>query len=97
MPRYFFHYRDGTEHIDRVGTELAGIEEARDMALRSSGEAIQELGTRFWKHPEWQTWVTDENGATVCAFLFAVAPEGSEPALAPTSEPRFRSSSGADD
>ena len=72
MPRFFFNYRDGIECLDEEGVELAGIVEARALALQSSGEAIQELGSEFWQSPEWHTWVTDESGATVCSLRFLV-------------------------
>ncbi|WP_375458303.1 DUF6894 family protein [uncultured Enterovirga sp.] len=74
MPRYFFHYRDGVEYLDHEGTLLAGPKAARAAAVRSSGEAIRDLGEAFWDHPEWTTWVTDESGANVCSFRFAVDP-----------------------
>jgi hypothetical protein len=68
MPRYFFHYRDGVERIDREGIELAGVTEARTMAAQSAGEAMIDLGAKFWDHPVWNAWVTDENGNTVCSL-----------------------------
>ena len=72
MARYFFHYRDGAEHIDRDGVELPGAGAAKLLALSTSGEAIRDLGAKFWAHPEWQTWVTDESGATLCSFTFSL-------------------------
>ena len=72
MPRYFFHYRDGIEHLDHEGVELAGIPEARDMALSSTAEAIRDLGAQFWEDPAWIAWVTDENGATVCSLRVSI-------------------------
>ena len=76
MPRYFFHYRDGVELIDHKGVELAGITEARGLAVSSSGEAIRDLGDKFWDHPEWEAWVTDESGAKLCSVRFSVDPNG---------------------
>jgi hypothetical protein len=75
MPRYFFHYRDGVERLDEIGTELAGIAEARALAVHSSGEFIRDLGMEFWDDPEWRAWVTDESGTTVCALRFLVEPD----------------------
>jgi hypothetical protein len=74
MPRYYFHYRDGVETLDHEGVELAGITQARAMAVASSGEMIRDLGERFWRHPEWEAWVTDEKGEPVCSLRFAGEP-----------------------
>jgi hypothetical protein len=48
MPRYFFHVRDGTSLIDNEGTELSDVAEAREQAVVAAGEAIRDLGARFW-------------------------------------------------
>ena len=76
MARYYFHYRDGVERMDHEGVDLAGITEARALAVSSSGEAIRDLGGKFWDHPEWLAWVTDESGATVCSLRFSLNPDG---------------------
>jgi hypothetical protein len=70
MPRYFFHLRDGSQHIDESGTVLSGPVEARSQAVVHSGEVLRESGTKFWGGTEWRLWVTDEAGATVCALRF---------------------------
>jgi hypothetical protein len=70
MARYFFHLRDGSEFIDREGTVLSGINEARAQAVVHSGEVLRESGATFWDGQEWRLWVTDEAGATVCALRF---------------------------
>jgi hypothetical protein len=74
MPRYYFHFRDSVETLDHEGVELVGIEQARALAVTSSGEMIRDLGERFWRHPEWEAWVTDEKGETVCSLRFAGNP-----------------------
>jgi hypothetical protein len=73
VPRYFLHVRDSAEIIDDVGIELAGLSEARAMALAAAGEAVGELGPKFWTNPEWRMWVTDNTGATVCTLSFSAA------------------------
>ena len=44
MPRYFFHLKDGHEHLDRDGVELSGLDEVRTQAVIASGEALKDLG-----------------------------------------------------
>ncbi len=72
MPRYYFHHCDGVEHLDADGVELAGPNQAKDMALSAAGEAIRDLCAEFWWHPEWRTWVTDEGGGVLCSCTFLV-------------------------
>lgn len=67
VPRFFFHVRDSTEIIDRVGTECTGREDARAQAVRAAGDMLKELGGRFWDDEQWRMSVTDEAGAAVCA------------------------------
>ena len=43
MPRYYFHMRDGHEHLDEVGTELLDDDAARAQAIVASGEALRDL------------------------------------------------------
>lgn len=67
LPRYFFHLRDGAEHIDRDGVELAE-ERVRGAAVTAAGEALRDLGEEFFDHPGWKFWVTDDAGNTVCTL-----------------------------
>jgi hypothetical protein len=72
MPRFYFHVRDGKEIIDDEGLELSGLDEAREQAVIGAGEAIRDLGKRFWNSgEEWHMDVTDESGATVCSLTFS--------------------------
>ena len=48
MPRYFFHVMDGRASIDREGTELAGIDEARSEAIRTAGEILRQDSAGIW-------------------------------------------------
>ncbi len=47
MPRYFFHLKDGSEHLDQDGTELSGPDEARTQAVINSGEVLRDYGAKF--------------------------------------------------
>ena len=71
MPRYFFHLKDGSTHMDNDGVELSGHDEARTQAIVNSGEVLRDLGAKFWTSDEWRLWVTDESGETVCALRFS--------------------------
>ena len=35
----------------------------------ASGEALKDLGGKFWQSTEWRMWATDESGATVSALM----------------------------
>jgi hypothetical protein len=71
MPRYYFHVRDGREFRDEEGHELEGLDEAREQAVIAAGEAIRDLGKRFWAGEEWHMDVTDESGVSVCSLTFS--------------------------
>ena len=67
MPRYFFHLRDGKDHIDEDGVEMLE-DQVRGAAVTAAGEASKELGVEFFQHEGWRFWVTDEAGKTVCSL-----------------------------
>jgi hypothetical protein len=71
MPRYFFHVIDGVETIDREGTVLRSVEEARVEAIVLSGAMLRDAGGKFWNNGQWQLRVTDEAGDKVCALTFS--------------------------
>ena len=73
MPRYFFHVRDSVEMLDHDGVELPSLPEARAQAVVAAGEAIKDLGDKFWRSETWHMWVTDETGETVCTLNFSGA------------------------
>jgi hypothetical protein len=74
LPRFYFHVRDGSEFIDDEGQELPNLDEAREQAVIAAGEAIRDLGKRFWAGEEWRMDVTDESGAIVCSLTFTSKP-----------------------
>lgn len=71
MPRYFFNVHDGRTVRDEIGTELPDHDAARAMAVRASGEAIEELGSDFWSGDGWQMDVTDEEGELLFSLYFS--------------------------
>jgi hypothetical protein len=70
VPRYFFHVHDSIDVLDDVGTVLSGPPEAREQAVVASGEMLRDYGRRFWGHPDWKMWVTNEAGKTICILTF---------------------------
>ena len=70
MPHFFFYIADGTGIRDPNGIDLPDIEAARAHTLKFAGEMIQKLSEEVWKGHEWEVWVMDESGATVCSVVF---------------------------
>ena len=67
----FFNVHDGVDILDEVGTELADMEAVRHTAILAAGEAIRELGSKFWDSKDWQLEVTDESGKRVLTMNFS--------------------------
>jgi len=66
VPRFFFHFHDGTDQPDPEGTELPSAKAARNEAIVFMGERLRDLDGEFWPEGEWRMHVVDEAGATVC-------------------------------
>jgi hypothetical protein len=79
MPRYFFQVIDGREIIDKVGTMLPGLSEARAQAIRTAGAILRDEGDEFWNGTEWQMNVTDARGQPVLKLRFSADAEGIVP------------------
>ncbi len=71
MPRYFFHFHDGTDQPDLEGTELPDARAARNEAVVFMGEKLKELDGDFWPEGEWRIRVADEADRTVCSIRVA--------------------------
>jgi hypothetical protein len=72
MPRYFFNIHDGKNIIDRDGTVLADLAEARVDAVDLAGRSIAEMGEEFWtRDHEWRLEVLDENGRLLFTLKFS--------------------------
>jgi hypothetical protein len=72
VPRYMFNVFDGMDLPDDEGMLLAGLPQARSMALRLAGDLIRDSET-FWERNEWRLEVTDETGLVLFTLaLFAV-------------------------
>jgi hypothetical protein len=71
MPRFHFHIRDGQPIVEGDPVELENADAARVHAVELSGALLSDHALKFWDHPDWRIWVTDEAGAKVCALRFS--------------------------
>jgi len=78
MPRYFFHTFNGSAHLDTEGTELPGLEEARQEAVKTVGEIIQGNGVDSWTGSDWHMEVTDAAGQALFRLRFSLEELGGE-------------------
>jgi hypothetical protein len=69
MPRYFFDIRDGTELIDHVGSELAGLDTAHVEAARLAGRLLMDNPDEFWRTAKWQVRVRSEDDTILFTLL----------------------------
>jgi hypothetical protein len=76
VPRYFFHVIDSRDIIDKDGTVLPGLSEARAEAIRTAGSILRDEGDRFWNGTEWQMNVTDAAGQSVLKLRFSTDDNG---------------------
>ena len=72
MPRYFFDVTDGSYVHDAVGTELAGLADARLEAVILSGNLLRDNPAAFWRAEDWQIDVKDEDGLVLFTLSFTV-------------------------
>ena len=62
MPRYHFNVLDGTAYIDKTGTELSSIDDAKREARRYAGTMLAESAQLSTPDREWNVEVTDSQG-----------------------------------
>lgn len=72
MPRYYFHVTDGRVSVDTEGTELAGVAQVREQAVRTAGEilAVRSGPEGLSSGTPWTMTVADETGKTVYSLMF---------------------------
>jgi hypothetical protein len=76
MPRYFFHVIDGRTAMDTVGTQLAGIDEARAQAVVTATELLRRSSDTIWNGCPWQMTVANAAGDTLLNLRFAARDYG---------------------
>ena len=72
MPRYHFNVYDGKTSIDKVGLELANVNEARRHAIQSAGEIMDDEAHRLALGRDWAMEVTDGQGLVQFRLDFMV-------------------------
>lgn len=65
MPRYFFGTMDVARERDAIGTELAGLDEARIEAVKLAGELITDHPEVVSRGVDMIVFVSDEDGRMV--------------------------------
>jgi hypothetical protein len=73
MPRYFFHRADGSMDRDTEGTELAGVSDARKLAIVFAGETLRDCPELAWSGKEFRVEIEDEAGHVL--FVLRVSAE----------------------
>jgi hypothetical protein len=72
MPRHFFNVNDGKDLIDREGTELADLAQARSRAVGLACQFITESGDAFWAaHHGWRIVVSNESHRPLFTLHFS--------------------------
>ena len=73
MPRYYFDISSGADIADvkdEEGEELEGLNAARIVAVRLSGEILKSYPDRFWSVGQWNCTVRDESGLILFVLHF---------------------------
>ncbi|WP_424139106.1 DUF6894 family protein [Roseomonas chloroacetimidivorans] len=82
MPRYFFHIQDSQSLADKEGTEIGGLKEAREEAVRLAGQMLRDGAQQFWEDGKWRLDVASPAGVVLFTIVVAafdapiIDPEG---------------------
>ncbi len=68
MPLYFFHVTDGQTYPDHEGTELPGLEAARQEAFGVIGDLLRNKAA--WNSHDWRVDVSDAAGQALLTLSF---------------------------
>ncbi|TPI32628.1 hypothetical protein FJ414_21380 [Mesorhizobium sp. B3-1-6] len=72
MTRYYFHVDNGTFVPDPEGVDLPDLDAARQEAVRTAGEMINDSKQSFWEHmTPWIMNVTDDENHLLFTLQFA--------------------------
>ena len=95
MPRFYFHLHDGTEHPDRMGSELPGLEAAREHAAAYLGGLLRDGGGSVWNGEDWRLDVADEAGLVLLTIQIFAIESAAGRQLAKSALPRIESTAPA--
>ena len=71
VPHFHFNVLDGTAYIDKIGVELASLNEAKREAMRYAGAMLADSAGVSRPDREWRIEVTDHQGLAL--FRLAVS------------------------
>jgi len=64
MALHYFHYANGSQTLDNIGTDLADMTAVRKEAVRAFRELLNlTSGQGAWDGDPWKVWVTDQPNA----------------------------------
>jgi hypothetical protein len=70
MADVYFHYSNGRDVlIDRIGTVVEGVSEAREHAVRRARSLIMTPGPEDWRR--WVLHITDDDGEELLELPFS--------------------------
>lgn len=84
MPRFYFDISPGAglaDIEDEEGEELEGLNAARIVAVRLSGEILRDYPDPFWSTGEWSCTVRDENKLILFVLHFYAQEAPAAPGL----------------
>ena len=73
MPRYHFNIHDGRNEVDREGTELPDLHEARRQAIKLAAAVLDDEGTSLRDGEDWHMEVTDATGLVLFRLDFSIS------------------------
>jgi hypothetical protein len=71
--QYFFNILDGKLIVDTEGTCCASWGEMREQAVRTAGECLRDMASKYPSNMEWQLVVTNASSETVLRLRFALS------------------------
>ena len=71
--RYFFNVLDGKLVVDTDGTYCASWDEMREQAVKTAGECLRDMASKYPSNMEWQLVVTNTSSETVLRLRFGLS------------------------
>jgi hypothetical protein len=70
--RYFFTILDGKLIVDSEGEYCASWGDMREQAIRTAGDCLRDMASKYPSDLEWQLVVTNESNDTVLRLRFVL-------------------------